>query len=106
MRSCLNYVGVTASATGTVNTTITQINNVGVNGSYLFYPAVSVDSAGNVFTTFDESSSTTFPTIIERDDRVGRIDPERVPDGAYEHELLQPRLCVPADRLDECVPLG
>jgi IPT/TIG domain len=63
-RSCLNYVEVTASATGVVNPTITQINNVGVVGSYLFYPAVSVDSAGNVFTTFDESSSSTFPTIM------------------------------------------
>jgi IPT/TIG domain len=63
-RSCLDYVGVTASALGTVNSTITQINNVGVSGSYLFYPAVSVDSAGNVFTVFDESSSSTFPTIM------------------------------------------
>jgi hypothetical protein len=63
-RSCLDYVGVTASNAGAVSTTITQINNVGVNGSYLFYPAVSVDSAGNVFTVFDESSSSTFPAIM------------------------------------------
>jgi IPT/TIG domain len=63
-RSCLDYVEVTASSTGVVNSTITQINNVGVKGSYLYYPAVSVDSAGDLFTVFDESSSSTFPTIV------------------------------------------
>ena len=70
-RSCLDYVGVTASNTGVVNATITQINNVGVNGSYLFYPSVGVDSAGNVFTVFDESSSSTFPTIMSATIPVG-----------------------------------
>lgn len=62
-RSCLDYVEVTAGSTGIVNGTITQINNVGVKGSYLYYPAVSVDSAGDLFTVFDESSSSTFPTV-------------------------------------------
>src|ERR1700694_2002289 len=64
-RSCLDYVGVTASSTGVVNPTVTQINNVGVSGSYLYYPAVSLDSSGNVFTVFDQSSSSTFPTITD-----------------------------------------
>jgi hypothetical protein len=64
LRSCLDYVGVTASSTGVVNPTITQINNVGVSGRYLYYPAVSVDAAGDVFTVFGESSSSTFPTIM------------------------------------------
>ena len=63
-RSCLDYVGVTASSTGVVNPTITQINNVGVPGKYLYYPAVSLDSAGDLFTVFDESSSAMFPTIL------------------------------------------
>ena len=63
-RSCLDYVGITASSTGVVNATINQINNVGVSGSYLYYPAVSLDSSGDVITVFDESSSTTFPTIV------------------------------------------
>jgi IPT/TIG domain len=63
-RSCLDYVGVTASSTGVVNPTVNQINNVGVSGSYLYYPSVSVDAAGNVFTVFVESSSSTFPTIM------------------------------------------
>ena len=64
-RSCLNYVGVTADSAGTVNTTITQINNVGVSMSSLFYPSVSLDSSGNVITVFDESSSSTFPSIVD-----------------------------------------
>jgi hypothetical protein len=64
-RSCLNYVGVTADNLGTVNPTITQINNVGVSMSSLFYPSVSLDSSGNVFTVFDESSSSTFPSIVD-----------------------------------------
>ena len=64
LRSCLDYVGVTASSAGVVNPTITQINNVGVIGNYLYYPAVSVDAAGDLFTVFDESSSSTFPTIM------------------------------------------
>ncbi len=63
-RSCLDYVGVTASSTGVVNPTVTQINNIGVTGSYLYYPALSIDSAGDVFTVFDESSGSTFPTIV------------------------------------------
>jgi len=67
-RSCLDYVGVTASNVGAVNPTINQINNVGVNGNYLYYPAVSLDSAGDVITVFDESSGSTsnsmYPTIV------------------------------------------
>jgi hypothetical protein len=63
-RSCLDYVGVAASSTGVVNPTITQINNVGVPGKYLYYPAVSLDSAGDLFTVFDESSSGMSPTIL------------------------------------------
>jgi hypothetical protein len=63
-RSCLDYVEVTASSTGVVNSTITQINNIGVKGSYLYYPAVTMDSAGNLLTVFDESSSSTFPIIV------------------------------------------
>ncbi|MHB8537117.1 MAG: IPT/TIG domain-containing protein [Candidatus Dormibacteria bacterium] len=63
-RSCLDYVEVNASSAGVVSPTITQINNVGVTGSYLYYPAVSVDAAGDLFTVFDESSSSTFPKIV------------------------------------------
>ncbi|MFZ0181044.1 MAG: IPT/TIG domain-containing protein [Candidatus Dormiibacterota bacterium] len=64
-RSCLDYVGVTADSGGTVGPTVTQINNVGVNGSYLYYPALSMDSSGNVVTVFNESSSSSFPAIMD-----------------------------------------
>jgi hypothetical protein len=58
-RSCLNYVEIGADGVGNVTSTLTnQINDVGVNGAALFYPAVSVDSSGNLFTVFNESSTT------------------------------------------------
>jgi IPT/TIG domain len=60
--SCLDFVSVGADTSGNV-TLGTQINNVGVNGADLFYPAISIDSSGNVFTVFDESSSAAFETI-------------------------------------------
>jgi IPT/TIG domain len=64
-RSCLDYVGVTADGAGNVSSPVTQNNNVGVSGGYLYYPALSMDSSGNVFTVFNESSSSTFPMIVD-----------------------------------------
>jgi len=65
LRSCLAYVEIGADGAGNVNSTLTnQINNVGVNGAALFYPAVSVDSSGNLFTVFDESSTTMLLSIM------------------------------------------
>ena len=66
-RDCLNYLEIAASGTAnTVNTTPTnQINNVGINGADLFYPAVSLDSAGDVITVFDELSTTVLPSIVD-----------------------------------------
>jgi len=66
-RDCLNYLEIAASGTAnTVGTTPTnQINNVGINGADLFYPAVSLDSAGDVITVFDESSTTLLPSIVD-----------------------------------------
>jgi hypothetical protein len=64
-RSCLDYVEIGADSTGHVSATLTsQINNVGVNGAALFYPAVSVDAAGNLFTVFNESSTSMFASIM------------------------------------------
>jgi IPT/TIG domain len=64
-RSCLNFVEIGADGAGNVNSTLTnQINDVGVNGAALFYPAVSVDSSGNLFTVFNESSTTMFPSTM------------------------------------------
>ena len=62
VRSCLNVVSVNASSTGSV-TGATQLTPEGVTGAYLYYPALAVDSSGNVFVTFDQSSSTAFESM-------------------------------------------
>jgi IPT/TIG domain len=62
-RSCLDFISVGASTSGSV-TAGSQINNVAVTGAYLYYPAVSVDSAGDVITVFDESSSSAYESIM------------------------------------------
>ncbi len=62
-RSCLDLVSVGADASGNV-TAGTQINNVGVVDADLFYPAVSIDSAGNVIAVFDESSSAADESVL------------------------------------------
>ena len=62
IRSCLNVVSMNASSTGTVSGA-TQLTPEGVSGAYLYYPALALDSAGNVVVTFDESSSSTAESI-------------------------------------------
>jgi IPT/TIG domain len=62
VRSCLNVVTMTASTTGTVSGE-SQLTPEGVNGQYLYYPSLAVDSTGDVFATFDESSSTSLESI-------------------------------------------
>ncbi len=61
-RSCLDYVSVTADASGNVGAG-TQINDVSVVGASLSFPAVTIDASGNMYTVFDESSSTTYESI-------------------------------------------
>ena len=56
VRSCLNVVNVSASTTGTVTGGM-QLTPEGVNGAYLYFPSVALDSTSDVFVTFDESSS-------------------------------------------------
>lgn len=66
LRSCTDYVEIAADGAGSVSSTLTnQINNVGISGEALFYPAVSVDSSGNLFTVFDESSGSTLTSIMD-----------------------------------------
>ncbi len=64
-RDCLDYVEIAASATSPSPTpTLTnQIDNVGINSDDLFYPAVSLDSAGDLITVFDELSTSIYPSI-------------------------------------------
>ncbi|MHB8488346.1 MAG: IPT/TIG domain-containing protein [Candidatus Dormibacteria bacterium] len=58
--ACLNVVRATASAAapGLVSGG-TQLTPEGVSGTSLYYPALAVDSAGDVMVTFDESTSST-----------------------------------------------
>jgi hypothetical protein len=63
-RDCLNYLEIAAnSANSPAPTLLNQVNNVGINGSDLFYPAVTVDGAGDMITVFDESSTSMLPSI-------------------------------------------
>jgi hypothetical protein len=65
-RDCLNYLEIAADSTGSTTPTITnQVDNVGIAGADLFYPAVSVDSAGDMLTVFDESSTSLDPSIMD-----------------------------------------
>jgi hypothetical protein len=57
-RACLDYVDIDTP-------TVMQINNVGVAGADLYDPSVSVDPDGDLFTTFEESSPTMFPTMMD-----------------------------------------
>jgi hypothetical protein len=54
-RSCLNVV--TVSITGNTIAAATQLPPEGVSGASLYYPSLAIDSGGDVFATFDESSS-------------------------------------------------
>ncbi len=62
-RACLDFVEI---ANG-----VSQLNNVGIAGASLYYPAVGVDDFGNMFTVFDESSSTMYPTILDATSEFG-----------------------------------
>ena len=65
---CLDYVEIGADNVGNVSSTLTnQFNNVGVSGADLFYPAVTLDAAGNMLTVFDESSTSLDPSILAAD---------------------------------------
>jgi hypothetical protein len=65
LRACLDYVDITVGNGTSVPTMANQLNNVGVGGADLFYPAVSTDSAGNMYTVFDKSSTTVFPSVMD-----------------------------------------
>jgi hypothetical protein len=56
-RACLNVVHATATTAGAVSAG-SQLPPEGVIGAYLYYPALAMDSAGNVIVTFDESTVT------------------------------------------------
>lgn len=63
-RACMDYLEISTNGGGAPTLTA-QLNNVGIDGADLFYPAVAVDSAGNLFTVFDESSTSMYPSIMD-----------------------------------------
>jgi hypothetical protein len=62
-RACLDYLEISVS--GGFPTLTAQLDNVGIDGADLFYPAVAVDSAGNLLTVFDQSSTSMYPSIMD-----------------------------------------
>ena len=64
-RACLDYVEINVGNGSSSPTLLNQINDVGVDGADLFYPAVSVDSSGNLFTVFDELSTAMYPSVMD-----------------------------------------
>jgi hypothetical protein len=63
LRSCLNVVVVSATSAGLV-TGATSLPAEGVSGFYLYDPALALDSLGDAILTFNESSSSMFPSMI------------------------------------------
>jgi hypothetical protein len=53
-RSCLRLIGV---STAEANPMVLQDFDVGIAGTYLFYPAVTVDSSGNLFVAYTISAA-------------------------------------------------
>ena len=66
-RACMDFLEITVGNGGSTPTLGLQVNNVGVDGASLFYPAVAVDDAGDMITVFDKSSTTMDPSIMDAD---------------------------------------
>ena len=66
-RACMDFLEITVGNGGSTPTLGLQVNNVGVDGASLFYPAVAVDDAGDMITVFDEFSTTMDPSIMDAD---------------------------------------
>lgn len=58
VRSCVRIVQIDTSST-----TITQDMEIGTSGIYYYYPALSIDSLGNLAIIFGYSSSTIYPSL-------------------------------------------
>jgi Invasin, domain 3 len=63
MRSCMKLVAI---STAGASPTVAQDFDGGANGTDLYYPAVTLDSSGNLFVAFTESSPSEFPTAATR----------------------------------------
>ena len=61
-RSCLRLIEIATNKTGP--DAVMQDFNVAVTGSYLFFPALSVDNNGNLFVVYGTSAKTIYPSLL------------------------------------------
>jgi len=62
VRSCLNVLSIPATSAGSVGVPVAYPESV--SGAYLFDPAIALDVSGDSIVTFDESTSTTFESVM------------------------------------------
>jgi hypothetical protein len=70
MRSCMKLVAI---STAGASPTVTQDFDGGSSGIDLYYPAVTLDSSGDLFIAYSLSSSSIFPTAASADVRAGAL---------------------------------
>jgi Bacterial Ig-like domain (group 1) len=77
MRACMRLVAISTSG---ATPTVTQDFDGMSNGVDLYYPAVTLDSSGNLFIAYSESSPSEFPTA-------SAVDIRAVAPGIFENEI-------------------
>lgn len=60
-RSCLRLIQINTAGASPI---VTQDFDVGASGAYLYFPAITLDGAGNAFVSFTESSSTMYASAM------------------------------------------
>ena len=69
-RACLRLFEVAAPASGSTPS-IVDDEDLGQAGTYLFYPAVTIDQFGNLFISYSESSVSVYPSALGVEKPVG-----------------------------------
>jgi hypothetical protein len=70
-RACLNYVELGVSTTSLVDATKTQAFRYWSSDDDYYYPALSINSSGDMLTSFNRSSPAEFPSIYSSFQRAG-----------------------------------
>jgi hypothetical protein len=61
VRSCAHFTEISTSGLTPV---VVQDFTFGQNGQYYYYPAIQIDSSGNLIAVLNRSSSTEFPSVV------------------------------------------
>ena len=77
LRSCMRLVAI---STNGASPTVTQDFDGGANSIDMYYPAVTLDSSGDLFIAFSESSPSEFPTAAA-------VDIRAAAPGTFENEI-------------------